>query len=211
MHASSSPCRRAFAAACFGLAVLFAAGQACASGPSFDCSRTRKGSIESEVCKNKDLAALDRALAEVFEATTKIAANEHPPTLRAEQRGWIKGRNDCWKSKDRRTCIAESYRLRIAELEARYRLAPSSGPVWYSCDDAPGSEVVVTYFGTEPSTLIAERGDQTSLMYCQPAATGNVCSGRNESLEKCNGDVIVVWGYEARPMRCTPTRPQPAQ
>lgn len=217
MFASASPSRHACLTACLALAVLlaaspaFAAGPAPAAGPAFDCSRSPKGSIEADVCKSKELSALDRALAEVFKAATKAAANEHPPTLRAEQRGWIKGRNDCWKSKDRAECIAESYRLRIAELEARYRLVPSSGPRWYSCDDAPGSEVVVTHFSTQPPTLIAERGDATSLMYCQPTAKGQVCLGRNESVEERDADILVVWGYQAQPMRCIPAQPQPAR
>lgn len=207
--ASSS--RHACLAACVALAVLLATGPAPAAGPSFDCSRSPKGSIEADVCSSAELSALDQALAKVFKAATKAAANEHPPILRAEQRGWIKGRNNCWKSEDRAKCIAESYRLRIAELEARYRLVPSSGPRWYSCDDAPGSEVVVTHFSTQPPTLIAERGDATSLMYCQPTPKGMVCLGRNESVEERGEEILVVWGYEAQPMRCSPAQPQPTR
>ena len=40
-------------------------------------------------------------------------------SLKAEQRGWIKGRNDCWKTSDQRGCIKSAYEERISELENR--------------------------------------------------------------------------------------------
>ncbi|MGB9442066.1 MAG: hypothetical protein WCB15_29275 [Desulfobacterales bacterium] len=44
----------------------------------------------------------------------KKAINEHPPVQKAVQHGWIKGRNDCWKSADKGKCIDQSYRRRTA-------------------------------------------------------------------------------------------------
>jgi uncharacterized protein len=164
------------------------------------------GSIEEMVCKDKNLSALDRKLAEVYAAALKKAANEHPPVLKAEQRGWIKGRNDCWKSKDRRTCVADNYRLRITELQAKYRLVPATGPVTWACDGDPKNEVVVTFFKTDPPTLIAERGDQVSLMYLQPAASGVRYQGPNESYWEHQGEATITWGYGAPEMRCTKKR-----
>jgi uncharacterized protein len=158
------------------------------------------------VCKDKGLAALDRKLAEVFAAASKKAVNEHPPLLKAEQRGWIKGRNDCWKSGDRRKCVEDNYRLRIAELQARYRLVPGNGSVTYACDGDPKNEVVVTYFQTDPPTLIAERGDQVSLMYLQPSGSGAKYQGRNESLWEHQGEAAITWGYGSPEMRCTKKR-----
>jgi len=61
-------------------------------------------------------------------AAAKKAVNEYPPVLKAEQHGWIKGRNDCWKEADKRKCVEESYRRRIAELQSRYRLVSAKGP-----------------------------------------------------------------------------------
>ncbi|MGA8018861.1 MAG: lysozyme inhibitor LprI family protein [Desulfobacterales bacterium] len=95
-------------------------GIAVAAGPSFDCSKAA-GSIEQMICKDDVLSTMDHKMAEVYAAATKKAVNEHPPLLKAEQRGWIKGRNDCWESEDERKCAEESYRRRIAELQARYR------------------------------------------------------------------------------------------
>jgi uncharacterized protein len=155
------------------------------------------------ICKDDALSALDRKMAKVYTEASKKAANEHPPVLKPEQRGWVKGRNDCWKSEDKRKCVEENYRLRIAELQARYRLVPAKGPTTYVCNGDPRNEVVVNFFQTDPPTLIAERGDQVSLMYLQPSGSGSKYQGRNESLWEHQGKASIVWGYGSPEMRCS--------
>ncbi len=125
--------------------------------------------------------------------------------LRAEQRGWIKGRDACWKSEDRRGCVEGEYRRRIAELQARYRLVPSTGPIPYVCDGEPGNDVVASFFRTDPPTLIAERGDSVSLMYLQPSGSGARYQGGNETFWEHHGEARVTWGYGAPEMRCAKT------
>jgi uncharacterized protein len=182
--------------------ILLWAGSATAASPSFECGKAKSGSSEEMICKDEGLAALDRKLADVYAAASKKAVNEHPPVLKAEQRGWIKGRDDCWKSSDRRACVEENYRLRIAELQAKYRLVPGTGPIFYTCDGDPKNEVIAIFFRTEPPTLIAERGDEVSLMYLQPSASGAKYQGRNESLWEHHGEALITWGYGSREMRC---------
>lgn len=172
------------------------------AGPSFDCTGVEAGSIEALVCEDATLSALDRKLAEVYAAASAKAGNEHPPVLKAEQRGWIKGRNECWKSDDKRACVTDEYRRRIAELQARYRLLPATGPVAFTCDGNPANEVIVTFFETDPPTLIAERGDSVSLMYRQPSASGTKYQGRNESFWEHQGEARITWGYDVQEMRC---------
>jgi uncharacterized protein len=181
-------------------------GEAAAVTPSFDCGKVEVGSIAELVCKDAELATLDGKLAEVYAAATQKAVNEQPSLLKAEQRGWMKGRDDCWKSADRRQCVEENYRLRIAELQARYRLMPGSGPVRYVCDGDPRSEIVATFFQTDPPTLLAERGDSVALMYLQPCASGTKYQGRNETFwEHHHCEALISWGYGAPEMRCKQT------
>lgn len=180
-----------------------AASAPSAPGPTFDCRKVEPGSTEAMICGDAELAALDRRLAGVYSAATARAKNEHPPVLRAEQRGWVKGRNDCWKSGDQRGCVRDEYVRRIAELQARYRLVPSRGPFAFACDGNPANEVVVTYFATEPSTMIAERGDSVALMFQQPAASGAKYQGRNETFWEHQGLASITWGYAAPEMRCS--------
>ena len=178
-------------------------GNTLVAGPSFDCSKVEKDSIEELICKDDELSALDLKMAEAYAAAAKKAVNEHPPVLKAEQRGWIKGRNDCWKDEDKRQCVEESYRRRVAELQARYRLVSAKGSFCYICEVDPRNEVVVTFFETDPPTLEAERGGQVSLMYLAPSASGSKYQGRNESFWEHQGEATIVWGYGSPEMRCS--------
>lgn len=195
---------RSSAASALVLLLCLAPGTQAADqkGPSFPCDRVAAGSIEALICGDADLSALDRTLSKVYAEASQRAANEHPSRLKTEQRGWVKGRDDCWKSDDERRCVADAYSRRIAELQARYRLVPATGPVRYLCDGDPRNEVLATFFQTDPPTLIAEHGDSVSLMYQQPSASGARYQGRNESLWEHHGSAQVVWGYGASPMQC---------
>jgi uncharacterized protein len=171
-------------------------------GPSYSCDKVEPCSIAEMICDDEELSGLDRKLSDVYSAATKKANNQHPPILKAEQRGWIKGRNECWKSEDKRGCVLGEYRQRIAELQARYRLVPGKGPFRYMCDGNPANEVVATFFHTDPPTLIAERGDSVSLMYLQPGGSGTKYQGRNETFWEHQGEALITWGYGAPQMRC---------
>lgn len=186
-----------------GVFALALQGVAAAQAPSFDCSKLADNapSAEKLVCSDPALAALDRQLADTYKAAQMKAVNEHPPTLKAEQRGWIKGRNECWKSGDLAACVAQSYRTRNAELQARYRLVAMKGPFSWRCGD--NSEVIISYFDTDPATAIAERGDSVSLMFVDPSGSGARYQGPNESVWEHQGEAEVVWGYGAPALKCT--------
>ena len=188
------------------LALAGAAGVTFAEGPSFPCDRVEAGSIEELVCRDSALSGLDRSLAETYAAAQAKAVNEHPPVLKTEQTGWIKGRNDCWKSDDVVGCVRAEYERRIAELQARYRLVDATGPFGFMCNGEPANEVIVTYFATQPPSLIAERGDSVSLMFLQPDDTGESYRGRNESLRLSGDEALVIWGYQMPEMRCRQSR-----
>lgn len=172
-----------------------------AAAPAFDCSKA-SGKVEALICQDDALAALDRKLADVYKTAARKAANERPPALKAEQRGWVKGRNDCWKASDLRACVNDEYLHRIAELQARYRLVPMRGPFFFACEGNAANEVAVSYFETDPPSLIAERGDQVSLMFVQQSGSGSRYQGRNEQFWERHGEVRVVWGYGAPELRC---------
>lgn len=196
----------ALVAVAAGAVGLPAFGAEPAKGPAFDCRKAKAGSIEELICKDDELALLDRKLDGVYKAALKKAANEKPPVLKATQRGWVKGRNDCWKDSDKRACVKNEYVRRTAELQAKYRLVEFTGPVRFACNGDPRNELLVTYFKTEPATLMAERGDQTSLMFQQPVASGTHYVGQNESIREHQGKSTVVWGYQAPEMTCLPAK-----
>jgi len=142
---------------------------AMATEPTFDCTKA-ESSAEKLICSNDDLAALDRKLADVYEGAVGVVksldsgAEEELNTLKAYQRGWVKGRDECWKSEDELTCIRSAYERRVAELTARYQLIEAQPPVFYTCNDNPADEIVATFFPTDPPSARLERGDTTEIV-----------------------------------------------
>lgn len=175
--------------------------QAAAADNQINCQAKDLGTVDQLICSDSELLKHDQLLAEVYQQALLKAANEKPPLLKAEQRGWVKGKADCWKEEDKKACAAELYTQRIAGLQARYELLPISKKLLLGCDNNPANEISVRYYPTTPATLIADYGDQVSLMY-QQADQSYV--GRNEKLSEQNGIFTVQWGYEAPPMSCKP-------
>jgi uncharacterized protein YecT (DUF1311 family) len=86
--------------------------------PSFDCAKASH-EVEELICKDAELADLDRSLAGLYGVVLKNSPSSEQKRLKAEQRGWVKGRNDCWKSSDQRGCVKREYESRISELKDR--------------------------------------------------------------------------------------------
>jgi len=105
-------------------AALILSAASFANQPSFDCSKVRKDSSEGVICSSDRLMDLDRELAAVYKKA--LAKAPKGDVLKAEQRGWIKGRNDCWKAKNEEQCMIGEYKARIDELKKRYALSGNS-------------------------------------------------------------------------------------
>ena len=159
-----------------GLALLASPALA-QSGPAFDCSKAEH-EIETLICQDGELAARDRELAEVYKqaitALEKVDAGgpEAIQELKTYQRGWIGGRNECWKAADKRQCTADIYDRRIAELQAKYFLVEGGAPVFYTCNGNPADEIVATFSPTEPPSVRLERGDTTKVGILSPSGSG---------------------------------------
>lgn len=194
--------------AALGLALAFAPGAAAqAKGPTFDCAKAQ-GEVEKLVCKDAKLGELDRKLDTVYKAATAKAKGAPAKTLVAEQRGWVKGRNDCWKAQaaspefitaswqaaSARDCADAQYRLRITELQAVWGLVPAKGPTSYVCQNNPANEVVATFYQSELPSARLERGDQSVTVYQVPVASLNgKYEGRNVSLTPKGSEIVVWW------------------
>lgn len=159
-------------------AAVIAAGGAMAADPTFDCNKAAS-SAEEAICASDDLAALDRELAAHYARAVKDAGlgAERLAELKAMQRGWIKGRDDCWKSSvGLEQCVAAEYAFRIAEIRTGYAASRdgesgSAGPFPYVCDgmDIPLSVVFVNA-GT-PRAVVSNR-DGAFVATAGPAGSG---------------------------------------
>ncbi len=88
--------------------------------PSFPC-KYAKLSAEKAICASNRLSALDTVMVALYEVAHARVSQKR--AFEEDQTAWRQDRNRCGSN---RRCIARSYRLRIAELEAiaRVRLKP---------------------------------------------------------------------------------------
>ena len=136
---------------------------AAAARPSFSCAKPA-GAAEQAICGDALLAALDRESARLYGLAVGSTSGPARKELVAFQRGWIKGRNDCWKSSDPKTCIRDSYLSRIAELRTQFAAArgqdargTSLGPAVVRCP-APTGELRATFVNVEPALAYLSGG-----------------------------------------------------
>lgn len=146
-------------------------------GPSFDCARAETGA-EQLVCADSALATLDRRVAARFAAALDVVrgldagAAEAEATLRAYQRGWIGGRDECWKAADERTCVEDAYLRREAGLVAEWMLEAPVATTFWTCGGNPANEVVTMFFDTPLPAVRFERGDSIDTGTLSPTGSG---------------------------------------
>ncbi|MCB1492110.1 MAG: hypothetical protein KDJ77_09995 [Rhodobiaceae bacterium] len=152
-------------------------------GPSFDCAKAGS-TAEKLICSEPGLAKLDRLLAARFAAAVDVVkhldagAKDAERELRAYQRGWVKGRDDCWKADDPKACVEAEYLRREGDLVARYMLdKPQSVTAW-QCDGNPANEIVTYLFDTTQPSVRIEYGDTIDTGSLTDAARYDASFGR---------------------------------
>lgn len=191
-----------------GLALAAGPVSAAEHGPSFDCAKAEH-EAEVLICGDAQLAALDREIARLYRLAARglHMDDERLKELKAVQRGWIKGRDECWKAAAPGACVRDDQAMRIHALRAGYFDARSdddagvsTGPFVAEC---PGLDAAVglTFIGVEPPVVALEwRENRVALplgrtgsgaRYAAPAASAAPWLGEGE---------IVFWvkGDEAR-------------
>jgi uncharacterized protein len=175
------------------VALLLAAGvSAQTSSPSFDCSKAASDA-EKLVCSDESLAALDRNMAEVFKKAVESFPQDELSTLKATQRGWIKGRDDCWKEENLRDCVEYSYRSRIVELQIQSGQLEAPPYVSYECQglDKP---VMATFYGqTDPKSAVITVGNDQIIAFVSPSGSGAKFAARNVELWEHQDEATLEW------------------
>jgi uncharacterized protein len=87
-----------------------------AAQPSFKCTPQAK-EVEKLICNDAELAQMDVTMAGLYKRVMKNTPKADQQELKAEQRGWLEGRNDCWKAANHKACVKADYEARIQELK----------------------------------------------------------------------------------------------
>ena len=133
------------------------------ASPGFDCSKAR-GSAERVLCQDQGLAGLDRETDRLYRLVRlgPFTMPRQGRQLRADQRRWIKARDDCWGRQDARQCLRERYVIRIHTL--RTHLADtgrtdaegiSTGPLVLACQGFD-SLIGLTFIGDQRDIAFIE-------------------------------------------------------
>ncbi len=173
-----------------------------AAKPGFDCAKAG-GKVEELICKNDALAALDHKMAEVYKTALKNAPENERNTVKAMQRGWIKGRNDCWKADDTEVCVKFSYKSRITELQIQYGQLMVPEPVYFKCgesDSLDDTVIAVFYQESQLPAAVLTRGDDQVIALLSPSGSGSKYEGRNVTFWEKGGEALVTWKGEE--LRC---------
>ncbi|EBA10427.1 MliC family protein [Sagittula stellata] len=172
----------------FATLAMTAPGMAPAADPAFDCGKA-SGTVEEMICANDGLAELDREMARLYGLAVNDPdlGQERLDRLKAMQRGWIKGRNDCWKADSVEGCVAENYAMRMHELRLGYGNTRSDdeagitiGPLAFVCGGLKAGISAVFVNGAEG--LVSLRWDDRSLALTQ-AVSGSGARYEGESFD----------------------------
>ncbi len=188
------------------VAVTIAPAVIAQTAPSFECTPKLESSVEQAICADAALAALDRQLADVYAAASAKAAGADAQSLAAAQRGWIKGRNDCWKAGDLPACVGKQYRERIAGLQAQFRLVNPVGSARYLCPGVPPKEAVADYFATDPPTALVDFDGAREVMWNVGSGSGARYAGASRQLWEHQGVALIRWGGRVKELRCPKQR-----
>lgn len=157
---------------------LMHAVPAFAASPSFSCARPA-GAAEQAVCSDGTLAALDRETARLYRLAQSAPGlgSQQKRRLTAFQRGWIKGRDDCWKSNDTKLCVRDAYVMRISELRAapaesggKDKGGVSIGPVPVRCPGMPA--MTATFVNVDPPLAYLAGGGNSLVMTLATLGSG---------------------------------------
>ena len=151
------------------------------------------------------LAALDQGLQQAYRQALAQARGPARQALVVEQRGWARGRADCWKADGQTTwitahwtedtvlgCARAQTRLRTAELQALWRLRPPH-TVAHACQGQAANELVVNAFDTDPPALRVECGDRVATLWQVGAPEVGLFEGANVSLRRQGAGWLVDW------------------
>jgi len=175
-----------------------------AAQPAYDCSKASH-EIEMLICENESLAALDHKMDEVYRQAMKALPEDEKKTQRALQRGWIKGRNDCWKASDKVACVELDYGQRITELQITSGQLVVPEAVEYRCDGGKYDGLTAVFYNQTlvPAvvlTRVSDSSDAQAIAYRLPSGSGAKYAGDQVEFWTKGKEAMGSWSGE--PFQC---------
>jgi uncharacterized protein len=177
--------------------------------PTLNCAKAT-GDIESLVCKDPALIALDRQLGDVFAAALKRWPARVAAEQRTRQRTWIADRDGCSRADDVRACVEVTYQMRIVEMQILSGQVKGVRSVEYACaggEDRPFSATF--YQETEPRSALLMFGGDRVVAFIARSASGARYTADHVDFWDRQGEATLTW-FDTR-LTCRPEVPQESQ
>ena len=178
------------------LAAAIATGLATAgaySQPAFNCANA-SGEVEELICSDESLQALDRELARTWALANESWPDQVATEQRAIQRGWIKGRNDCWKDEDVNDCVTFAYRSRLVELSISAGMVEAPRAYVVSCDDDAHEPFTAAFYNDlDPRAVVLTRGNDQVIALSDRAASGARYTAPGVEFWSKDEEAMVTW------------------
>ncbi|WP_412471434.1 lysozyme inhibitor LprI family protein [Halobacteriovorax sp. RT-1-4] len=160
--------------------------------PTFDCQKATY-KAETLICEKSELANHDRHMAIVYkDSIRKVEAlDEGRETslkrLKAMQRGWGKGRNDCWKDRNLYSCIEHNYKYRISYLQTKWDLLRPHEIYGLICKQNRAEIVMNIYKTSYYNSIKAEYGDKSFTLIESKTKNEYIGDGKSFSIDSKTG------------------------
>ncbi len=180
------------------------------TNPNFDCDSPNLHEAEALICGDNNLIYLDYEMNRTFElALTKaqnlnIDSDDAVHHLKATQRGWIKGRNDCWKASYKKACIEREYHHRISYLQVYWQLINENTTLSYSCNGQKIHTFTAHFYNNTPLVAVQiEYDGQKEAFIREISASGAKYTAPQGKLfwEKLD-DAIFIWDANQPENQC---------
>lgn len=182
-----------FARSAVATAALVLATSAHTSEPTFDCAKA-EGQVQQLVCNDDGLAELDRQLATAYQAALETLPPDDVSRTKAQQRGWIKGRDDCWKADEVTQCVTAAYRTRIVELQIIAGQLSAPNTVSLYCDDSTGAPFFAAFYNdTSPPAVVLTRGGDQVIAFIARSGSGARYTNDNVEYWEHQGQASIDW------------------
>jgi uncharacterized protein len=163
------------------------------AAPAFNCGQAA-GEVEQLICRDAELAALDRRMSSVWAKTVQALPADVAAREKVVQRGWIKGRNDCWKASDLRACVETSYETRLVELQIKVGQLQAPTAAGYLCSQDPGKPFTASFYNdTDPKSAVLTWGNDQVIAFVAMSASGARYTTTDVEFWEHQGEARVSW------------------
>ncbi len=160
--------------------------------PTFDCQKATY-KAETLICEKSELANLDRHMAIVYKDSLRVVkgldvnSKSELRRLKAMQRGWVKGRNDCWKDRNLYSCIEHNYKYRISYLQTKWELLKPHETYGLICEKSRAEIVINSYKTSYYNSIKAEYGDKSFVLIESKTKNEYIGDGKAITIDSKNG------------------------